>query len=151
MELLAAALGHNLDLGEVAPILGLVVCGHHPYFSDRVYGGLEGNGVVLRGVQVRDAIHREVRPAKGVAVNLQDLRSARAAGFGRHIADAALREVRSPEVDPGNSLQHGEHVAAPDGDTLHLGSVNELGIIARGSLYRSEEHTSELQSLRHLV
>src|SRR5258705_2320140 len=51
--------------------------------------------------------------------------------------------------------QHAQHLAeeerVPFGDAVEVGDERVLRPGHRGAVMRSEEHTSELQSLRHLV
>src|SRR5262245_62965454 len=63
----------------------------------------------------------------------------------------SLRQRERERRQPRRVRRHAERqLAAPAADTRHT-LVHDVAVVARHHPERSEEHTSELQSLRHLV
>ena len=123
MELLAAALGHHADdAAGIAAVFGLVVAGQHAHFGDGIHVRLEVRGTVGAGVQVGDAIHREVRAASMAPLIRTDPMV-----FSLVVSCCV-------SVHPGQRDHQAEQIAALQGDVRHLVLVDQLGVLARGGL-----------------
>src|SRR5205814_10716549 len=75
--------------------------------------------------------------------------------FRSAVVERLRVRVGDDELDAGEAdLHHAVHgiaAAAADADHLDLRAAPRGGVERQPELLRSEEHTSELQSLRHLV
>ena len=125
MERLAAALGDDADRAAGhASELRLEVGGQHADFGHRIHIRIEVRGPVRAGVEIDDAVHREVGAAGAAAVNVDAANRAFAGCFARARADHA-----------GNQVEHRHQVAALNRDLRKLVAVNQRRLLAGGGLY----------------
>ena len=97
MELLASALGHDADDAVgIAAVLRLVVAREDAHFGDGIHVRLEVRSPIRTGVQVGNAIHREVWAGGAIDSDAPD-----------RVLTSSVRRPRAGEVYP----RHGDHQA----------------------------------------